>query len=73
MPEAMLRSEETDYGAGISDLKSWYRGRHYASAMLKWLPQSPEAIIYDRLVERICRLGFLHLPLQEALDLKMAA
>ncbi|MCW3098272.1 MAG: transposase [Chthonomonadaceae bacterium] len=60
-------------GAGISDLKSWYRGRHYASAMLKLLPQKPEAIICERLVEQICRLGFIHLPHQEALDLEMAA
>jgi putative transposase len=60
-------------GSGISDLKSWYRGHHYASAVLKMLPQRPEAIICDQLLEQICRLGFIHLPPQEAPDLEMAA
>jgi putative transposase len=59
--------------AGICDLKSWYRGRHYASAVLKMLPQRPEAIICDRLLQKICRLGFIHLPSQKAQDLEMAA
>src|SRR2546423_15168744 len=49
-------------GAGILDLKSWYRGRHYVSAMLKMLPQKPEAIICDHLLQQICRLGLIHPP-----------
>ena len=60
-------------GAGISDLKSWYRGRHYASALLKMLPQKPEAIICETLIEQICRLGCIHLPPQAASDREMAA
>jgi putative transposase len=59
--------------AGIWDLKSWYRGRHYASAVIEMLPQRPEPIICDRLVEQICRLGFIHVSSHEALDLEMAA
>lgn len=60
-------------GAGISDLKSWYRGRHYASALLKMLPQKPEAIICEHLLEQICRLGVIHPPSQKAVELEMAA
>jgi hypothetical protein len=60
-------------GAGISDLKSWYRGRHYASAMRKMLPQNPEAIICEQIIEQICRLGLIHLPSESAPGQKMAA
>ena len=60
-------------GAGIQDLKSWYRGRFYASAVLKLLPQRPEAIVCARLVEQICRLGCIHPVFQGAAELEMAA
>ena len=60
-------------GAGILDLKSWYRGRHYASALLKMLPQNPDAIICEQIVEQICRLGCIHLPHGNAPREKMAA
>jgi hypothetical protein len=60
-------------GAGIADLKSEYRGRFYASAVLKLLPEKPEGIICDRLVEQICRLGCIHLVSASAADLEMAA
>jgi putative transposase len=64
-------------GAGISDLRSWYRGHHYASALLKLLPQSPDPIICDQLLEQICCLGLIHPPSQRATertaDLEMAA
>jgi hypothetical protein len=60
-------------GAGISDLKSWYRGHHYASVLLKMLPQKPEAIICEHLLEQICRLGVIHPPSQKAVELEMAA
>jgi putative transposase len=68
---ASLRTRFAD--AGISDLKSWYRGRHYASAMLKMLPEKPEPLLCERLIERICRLGFIHLPSSETKELEMAA
>ena len=60
-------------GAGISDLKSWYRGRHYASALLKMLPENPDAIICEQIVEQICRLGLIHLPPETVSEQKMAA
>src|SRR5579872_5998779 len=52
--------------AGIADLKSWYRGHFYASALLKRLPQSPDAIVCEPLIEQICRLGFIHSDHQKA-------
>jgi putative transposase len=60
-------------GAGIQDLKSWYRGRFYASAVLKLLPEKPEGIICERLVEQICRLGCIHSASESAAELEMAA
>jgi putative transposase len=60
-------------GAGIQDLKSWYRGRFYASAVLKLLPEPPEGIVCERLVEQICRLGCIHPVFQGTAELEMAA
>ena len=60
-------------GAGISDLRSWYRGRHYASALLKMLPENPDTIICEQILEQICRLGVIHLPCESAPRQKMAA
>ena len=60
-------------GAGIADLKSWYRGRFYAYSVLKLLPQRPEAIICEALVEQICRLGCIHSASPIAAELDMAA
>jgi putative transposase len=60
-------------GAGIGDLKSWYRGHFYASALLKRLPQCPDAIVCEPLIEQICRLGFIHLAPQTAPEMQMAA
>ena len=57
----------------IQDLKSWYRGRFYASAMLKLLPQPPEPILCERLLEQICRLGCMHAASASAADWEMAA
>jgi putative transposase len=60
-------------GAGISDLKSWYRGRHYASALLKMLPENPDAIICEQVLEQIGWLGVIHSPSESASRQKMAA
>jgi putative transposase len=60
-------------GAGISDLKSWYRGRHYASALLKMLPENPDTIICEQILEQMCQLGVIHLPSDSASRQKMAA
>ena len=60
-------------GAGIADLKSGYRGQHYASALLKMLPQNPEAIICEQIMEQIGRLGLIHGASEKAARQKMAA
>lgn len=60
-------------GAGIQDLKSWYRGRFYASAVLKLLAQKPEGIVCERVVEQICRLGCIHWASESAAEFEMAA
>jgi putative transposase len=60
-------------GAGIQDLKSWYRGRFYAFSVLKRLPQKPEAIVCEALVEQICRLGCIHSASPMAAELERAA
>jgi putative transposase len=59
--------------AGIQDLKSWYRGRFYASRVLKLLPESPEPLICERLVAQICRLGCIHPASANAAVWEMAA
>ena len=60
-------------GAGIADLKSWYRGRFYATALLKLLPQKPDTITCHGLMEQICRLGCIHSTSWIAAELDMAA
>ena len=60
-------------GAGIADLKSGYRGRFYASFVLKLLPQKPEALVWERLVEQMGRLGCIHPVFGSAPELEMAA
>ena len=59
--------------AGIADLKSWYRGHFYACALLKRLPDCPNAIVCQTLIEQICRLGFIHSNHQKAPEAQMAA
>jgi len=66
-----LRQEMPD--AGILDLKSWYRGRFYASRMLKMLPEKPETIISERLLQQMGRLGCIHKTASNAQEGKMAA
>ncbi len=60
-------------GAGIADLKSFYRGRHYLEMLLKMLPDRPEGITCERLMEQVSRLGCIHERSKEAVERKMAA
>jgi putative transposase len=60
-------------GAGIADLKSGYRGRFYACAVLKLLPEKPEGLVWDCLVEQMSRLGCIHLGSGSPTELQMAA
>ncbi len=60
-------------GAGLSDLKSYYRGRHYVQMLLKMLPDRPDGIICERLMEQMSQLGSIHGRSSAAPDLEMAA
>ena len=59
----LLREMREEYpDAGITDLKASYRGRRYVLEMIKTLPEKPEAVICDRIIEQISRLGCIHSP-----------
>ena len=60
-------------GAGIADLKSFYRGRRYLETLLKMLPDRPDGIVCERLLEQASRLGCIHKRSEAVADLKMAA
>ncbi|MCX6380272.1 MAG: hypothetical protein NT023_12495 [Armatimonadetes bacterium] len=46
--------------AGVSDLKSYYRGRRYVTDVLKCLPDFADAIVCSKVMERVARLGCIH-------------
>jgi len=57
----LLKSlREGNPAAGISDLKSYYRGRRYVLEVLKYLPEIADAIVCSRLMEQVSRLGCIH-------------
>ena len=60
-------------GAGVNDLKSYYRGRYYVHEMLKFVPEKPDAITLTRIVEHVCRLGCIHPTRTREHDLDIAA
>ena len=45
---------------GVQDLKAHFRGRKYVREALKWLPQMPESIIIDQVMEQVAQLGRVH-------------
>ena len=51
-------------GAGVIDLKSYYRGRRYVFETLKCLPEFADGIVWERVMEAVCRLGLIHPPSQ---------
>jgi putative transposase len=60
-------------GAGLSDLRSFYRGRHYLQMVLKMLPDRPDGIVCERLLEQMSALGSIHGHPRAAPELEMAA
>ena len=60
-------------GAGLSDLCSFYRGRHYLQMLLKMLPDQPDGIVCERLLEQMSALGSIHGHSRAPSDLEMAA
>jgi len=62
----LLDFREESPRAGVLDLKTYFRGRFYASETLKLLPQKPEPILFQRIVRFIVSLGRIHSPHQRA-------
>ena len=57
----MCDFRQTDPNFGVLDLKSYYRGRKYASEMLKMLPQKPDDILVAQLFHKVASLGSIHM------------
>lgn len=53
-----FRQQNPDYS--VLDLKSHYRGCHYAFETIKMLPQKPDAILLADIFQQIARLGAIH-------------
>jgi hypothetical protein len=60
-------------GAGVNDLKSFYRARHYISEVLKCVPENAGGISYSDLIEQVCRHGLIHPKQNNGCDLELAA
>lgn len=51
---------QTDPDFGVLDLKTYYRGRRYATELLKILPQKPDDILVAQLFRNVAALGCIH-------------
>ena len=51
---------QTDTKAGVLDLKSFFRGRRYATETLNLLPEPPSSFISDQIVRIVTALGSIH-------------
>lgn len=60
-------------GAGIQDLKSVYRARHYVSEVLKYLPEKAGIISCADLIAQVCRHALIHPRRKRETELEMAA
>jgi len=58
----LLMSEfrQTDPDFSVLDLKAYYRGRKYATELIKMLPQKPDPIFIAQLFQNITTLGSVH-------------
>lgn len=59
--------------AGIHDLKSFYRARHYVSEVLKYVPEKAGLISYSDLIEQVCRHALIHPRQSREVELERAA
>ena len=58
MSHALIRPMRDQWPAfSVNDLKAWFRGRKYATEMLKLLPESPGSIFIDQVVAQMAELG----------------
>lgn len=60
-------------GAGVNDLKSFYRARHYIAEVLKCVPESAGDISCSDLMEQVCRHALIHPKRNSAAELELAA
>jgi putative transposase len=60
-------------GAGVNDLKSFYRARHYISEVLKCIPENAGGISYSKLIAQVCRHSLIHPKQNKRCDLEHAA
>jgi putative transposase len=60
-------------GAGVNDLKSYYRARHYIAEILKFVPEKPDGITGSNLIEQVCHRAFIHPRQNRETDLELAA
>jgi len=58
LSHALIRPMREEWPAfSVNDLKAWFRGRKYATEMLKLLPESPGSIFIDQVVAQMAELG----------------
>jgi len=55
-----FRRDHPDFG--VLDLKAYFRGHKYVAEILKFLPENPEPIVMEQIVDQITRLGSVHSP-----------
>jgi putative transposase len=61
--QVLLRPFRRDHpDCGILDLKAYFRGYKYVAEILKFLPENPEPIVMEQIVDQIARLGSIHSP-----------
>jgi putative transposase len=70
----LLDALRTSYpGAGINDLKSFCRARHYIAEVLKCVPENAGGISYSDLIEQVCCHALIHPKQNNGCDLELAA
>ena len=58
LSHALIRPMRDQWPAfSVNDLKAWFRGRKYATELLKLLPESPGSIFMDQVVAQMAELG----------------
>jgi putative transposase len=53
--------------ASVLDLQAYFRGRHYVTAILKWLPEKLDPVLLAQLYAQVTALGQIH-PVQAPAD-----
>ena len=58
LSHALIRPMRDQWPAfSVNDLKAWFRGRKYATELLKLLPESPGSLCIDQVVAQMAELG----------------